>query len=403
MTAWDITRKDLRLLTRDRRALAVLVILPLVFIFILGTSTGKLMGWKQSNHQLPVGIIRIANNEGTDKAVARLAKLSFLNITELESDADAQQHIEDKKLLAVITIGPQFSDKVGELTPRDILNTKSGRLANGLEGIDVSLETANAGGSAASLIRYVVTNEFFRSLAPDVLRRVGMFRKIMDAEKSEDVQKKVDDITQMTANDARNSSRVYSALVPSYTVMFVFFLVNIMGRSFIAERELGTLRRLQLAPARPVSIMLGKTLPFLVISLAQTAILFLFGRMIFGMSWGNQPWLLFPIIIATSLAATSLGLCFSTMVRTDSQVSAYGNLIVLTMAGISGCFMPRDWLPETMQTISLATPHAWALMAYNDALGEATNIGNVLGYCAVLLLFAVVFFLVGWNRFTKAD
>ena len=91
------------------------------------------------------------------------------------------------------------------------------------------------------------------------------------------------------------------------------------------------------------------------------------------------------------------------MVRTDSQVSAYGNLIVLTMAGISGCFMPRDWLPEMMQTISLATPHAWSLMAYHDALGDGADVGTVLTYCGVLVLFAIAFFGIGWNRFAKID
>ena len=110
MTAWEITRKDLRLLVRDRRALAVLVVLPMLFIFILGMSTGKLMGWRKSNHQLAVGVIGGDRNEATEKMVGRLSKLRFLKVSELADGVDVKVQMEDKELLAVITIGPQFHE-----------------------------------------------------------------------------------------------------------------------------------------------------------------------------------------------------------------------------------------------------------------------------------------------------
>ena len=200
----------------------------------------------------------------------------------------------------------------------------------------------------------------------------------------------------------RRSSIVYQELVPSYTVMFVFFLVNIMARSFIHERELGTLRRLRIAPIAAVSVLIGKTLPFFIISLAQTGLLFLSGRVLFGMSWGTLPFLLLPVIACTSLAATGLGLLVATLARTDSQVSAYGNFVVITMAGISGCFMPRDWLPTLMQKISLATPHSWALIAYDQLLSASVPaVATVALSCCVLVAFALLFFLLGCLRFRR--
>jgi hypothetical protein len=54
------------------------------------------------------------------------------------------------------------------------------------------------------------------------------------------------------ATDTGN--RVYQFFIPSYTVLFVFFLVNIMGRSFLGERDTGTLRRLRISPIAPVAI-----------------------------------------------------------------------------------------------------------------------------------------------------
>ena len=200
------------------------------------------------------------------------------------------------------------------------------------------------------------------------------------------------------------TSDVYHQLVPGFTVMFVFFLVNIMARSFIHERQLGTLNRLRIAPLSPSSLLIGKTAPFFIVSLIQTAVLFLAGRFVWGMTWGNQPWLLLPVVVTTSLSATALGLLVATLVRTDSQVSAYANVVVITMAGISGCFVPRDWLSESMQRVSKATPHAWALIGYHEILSaEAPSLGVVTQSCGMLLGFSLLFFLLGCLRFSRVE
>ena len=58
----------------------------------------------------------------------------------------------------------------------------------------------------------------------------------------------------------------------------------------------------------------------------------------------------------------------ATLARTETQVAIYGTLLVLVLAGVSGCLMPRDLMPEEMKEISRVTPHAWALDAYSQLL-----------------------------------
>jgi ABC-2 type transport system permease protein len=85
--------------------------------------------------------------------------------------------------------------------------------------------------------------------------------------------------------------------------------------------------------------------------------------------------------------------------RTESQVAVYGTLLVLVLAGVSGCLMPRDLMPEAMKTWSKLTPHAWALDAYNQLLLSSTpRIDTVITACAALLAFGVGFLIVGWLR-----
>jgi ABC-2 type transport system permease protein len=161
---------------------------------------------------------------------------------------------------------------------------------------------------------------------------------------------------------------------------------------------------LRISPISPTSILIGKTLPFMILSLIQTTILMVSGKILFGMSWGPMPWLLLPIMLCTSAAATSLGLMFSTLAKTESQVSSFGNLILLSSAGISGCLVPRAWMPPLSQKISLFTPHAWALDAYSEVLTKDMPRIAIIGQsCGALLIFSALFFVVGRYRFRRDD
>src|SRR5581483_5055497 len=94
---------------------------------------------------------------------------------------------------------------------------------------------------------------------------------------------------------------IYQTLVPNFMVMFAFFLVNVMANSFITERKLGTLRRMQVSRVGPGQLLWGKTWPFLIVSVVQSILLFISGKLMFGMSWGTYPATLLPVILATSV------------------------------------------------------------------------------------------------------
>ena len=114
--------------------------------------------------------------------------------------------------------------------------------------------------------------------------------------------------------------------------------------------------------------------------------------------------MLVPVIVSTSLAATALGLLVATAVRTDSQVTAYSTFLVLILAGMSGCLMPRSWQPELMQQLGLVTPHTWALMAYDQLLSrDVPNLHLVWNSCATLVAFVLDFFAAAGWRFRTLE
>lgn len=403
---WTITRKDLQLLARDKRALVLLVLLPLLFITVIGMSTGQFLTRDEKPHQLRVAVVDLDQSELSNKAISNLRAHDQLAVEAFPSSEAAQEALQRGQVSAVVVLGPQMNERVEELTMRDLLGGESG-LAEGGAAADVHLEV-KSDFADGKLLEYFLVGELYRTIFPVVARRNALFRPYLPREEEGQPEESSADSVSSSqtveiATTAPADNPVYRFLVPGFTVMFVFFLINIMARSFIAERDAGTLRRLHLAPIAPVAILLGKTLPFYLTSVLQTVLLFLCGRWLFNMPWGPEPVYLIPVILCTSAAATTLGLLLATLVRTDQQVSSYGTSLVLVLGGLSGCFIPRAWLPELMKTISLATPHAWALQAF-DAVLTAQQVDSirVMDCCAILIGFASVFLALGWWRFRRA-
>ena len=410
--AFKITLKDLRLLTRDRRALVILVAMPMVIIAIVGSSTGRLRDNREESRQgLTIEVADFDQSESSRRLTGFLASYENVLVRATPTTGDAMTEpssIErpQGEIDVRLVIGREFESTVRKLE-RSVLTSpdESTRTTDGTEGL-ARLKLALVFNETASdpmmegLAKMLVKLSLQNAILPIMAEKIPMFR---GAARRSVIPEPWEHSAAAAANAAETSNRVYQFFIPSYTVLFVFFLVNIMGRSFLGERDSGTLRRLRIAPISASSILIGKTLPFLILSLIQTLILMVSGRLLFGMSWGSQPLLVLPVMLSTSLAATALGLMFSTLARTESQVSSMGNLILLSSAGISGCLVPRAWMPPLSQKISLLTPHAWALDAYGELLTKDVPQATVVfTSCAALLAFATAFFVVGLLRF-RAD
>jgi ABC-type Na+ efflux pump permease subunit len=203
----------------------------------------------------------------------------------------------------------------------------------------------------------------------------------------------------------RRGAARYQILVPSYTVMFAFALTLVVGWVFVSERRRGTLKRLKAAPVTRSQVLLGKFLPCLAVAVFQGVFLLVAGKLFFGMRWGPDAWpwarqalSLLPVVLATSLAAMGMAMLVAAAARTEMQVAIYGSTLVLALGLISGCVVPREWMPEQAQQISLVTPHAWALDAYRQLLlSPDPNLDLVARACLVLCGFGAGLLALAWG------
>jgi ABC-2 type transport system permease protein len=191
----------------------------------------------------------------------------------------------------------------------------------------------------------------------------------------------------------------YQTLVPSYTVTFAFFLVLVMGWLFASERRHGTMVRLNAAPITRGQLLIGKLLPCFLVSLLQGFGLLIAGYAIFGLPLGAQPLLLIPVVACTSIAAVGLAMLVAAFAKSEQQVSVYGTLLVMVLAGLSGSMMPRYLMPEEVRAFSRVTPHAWSLDAYSQLLtNPEPQFGIIFTACAALCGFGAVFLAIAWGK-----
>jgi ABC-2 type transport system permease protein len=188
--------------------------------------------------------------------------------------------------------------------------------------------------------------------------------------------------------------------VPGNAVLFGFFIALICALSFDEERRTGTWRRLLAAPVPRWKLLLAKLVPYIAASVAQLAILFGFGAVVFGMKVGGSIPALIVLCLAVSTAATSLGLLIASLSATQKQISSLGSFVVLVMGLLGGCMVPRAIMPDIIQKIGLAVPHGWALDGFYTLLvRDGAGFADVAPQIAAVFGFAFVFAAIGVRRF----
>lgn len=468
MVIWTLAKKDLRLLLGDRRAVVILLAMPVLFILVLGVALGK--------DQLRITLVDLDQGDFARSGDFPPEKWSLMFVRDLQqtapdidvetlSLAQARQKIDTRKRAAVLVFGPEFSRRVSQCSfLQDGINPFNRNGVN-LALLDAELLRDETQGTAAAIIEQAAQVTLLRIILPWMIGRAfekigdpsfldllsqekeipGMVKTFLNSPLATDSQKHALGIglqnalqglfakynltgkTWETLTQPKNAGKSltndaienggddtssaletsgflnrgdlrYQSLVPSYTVMFAFFLVLTVGWLFVAERRQGTLKRLRAAPLSRTEILLGKMVPCFLLSLGQGFFLLAAGKLVFDMRLGNQPVWLAAVVVATSVAAMGLSLLVASLARTEAQVAIYGTLLVLILAGISGCLMgDPELMPERMKLLSRFTPHAWAMDAYSQLLlRPEPNLLLIGQACAVLILFGTGFVALAW-------
>jgi ABC-2 type transport system permease protein len=141
-----------------------------------------------------------------------------------------------------------------------------------------------------------------------------------------------------------------------------------------------------MSPARPTEVILGKSIPLVVLFLLQQAILLVLGRVFWGMPFRGSVIEAVVLIVVLVAVEVAFGMLLVTICSTINQVAVFSYLGALLLAGFGGALTPVSQLPRWVQHIAPASPVYWALKGFGVVVAGTS--ASFLKSVVVLLAFA---------------
>ena len=177
-------------------------------------------------------------------------------------------------------------------------------------------------------------------------------------------------------------------------VMFLLFsMVGNAGTVLLDEAESGTLERLQSTNIGMPGILLAKWAFLVGLGSMQLTVMFLWGRVAFGLPLFSHIPGFIVMTLATTCAAGALALVLASVARSRAQLSGFSTIFILTMSALGGSMFPRFLMSETMQRIGLVTFNAWALDGYLKVFWRNAPVSELWPQLAVLFGLTIVFLM----------
>ena len=350
-----ITRKDLRLLARDRAALLFLMLVPFVVVTVLaaalaGSDTGSLL--------LPV----VNDDHGPVAQVLIQALSEHADVRQVDR-AEAEYLVAGKKTAPAAIVVPEHTSK------RYLTSRPSTLL----------LLTDPAKGAAVQAVKaYLFLADRKAAEIADPLAEQLLLME------------------ERNLTGSRSSIPPAEQNVPGFSVMFVLMGV-LFGVAFGLhdEREWGAITRLLIAPIPRRAILSGKLLARFLIGLVQLALLFLYGHLAFDLSLGSAPVALALVMTAVVFSMTGFSLLVSAFARTREQVIPMGLTVIMICCALGGCWWPLYHMPPWLQQVALLSFTTWAMEGFHDVILRDRGVLDILPGVAVLVAYGAVCLAAG--------
>jgi len=177
-------------------------------------------------------------------------------------------------------------------------------------------------------------------------------------------------------------------------VMFLLFTASGAAGALLEEAESGTLDRVLSSRVTMSTLMLGKLTYNSLLAFSQLVLMFLWGWAVFKLDfWSHIPG--FVVMgVSTAIAVAAFGLLLASICHTRAQLGALSTLVILVMSSIGGSMFPRFLMPESMQKAGLFTINAWAIDGFTKIFWRDEPVSHLWPQVLVLLGIAVVLFAI---------
>ena len=360
---WAMLRKEFIQMRRDRLTLAMMVGVPSIQLVLFGYAI------QTEVRHLPTVVLDESRSPESRRLIQAMVNTGNFDLAGSVSDREEMAAIIGRgDARAAIVVPPDFQ--------RDL---KRGRTASAQIVVDAADPLASSAAiSGAGLAGSV------RSQALAAARGVSA----------------AIDVRVRPWYNPTLRSAVY--IVPGIIgVLLSMTMIVIASIAVVRERERGTLEQLVVTPIGKTSLMLGKTVPFVLVGYVQITVILLLGKLLFDVPIRGSVPQLYLVALPFIVASLAIGLFVSTMVRTQAQAMQLGLLLLMPNILLSGFMFPREAMPAPAQWIGAALPLTYFLRVLRGILLRGTGLESLWKEALVLVGFSVFLIALSVRRFRK--
>jgi ABC-2 type transport system permease protein len=187
-------------------------------------------------------------------------------------------------------------------------------------------------------------------------------------------------------------------------VMFLLFSASSAGGALLDEVDSGTLDRVLTSSVGMTGLLAGKWVYVTLLGVLQICVMFLWGRLAFGLDLFHHLPGFAVMTVVTAATAAGFGLVLATLCRTRQQLGGISTIVILSISAVGGSMFPRFLMSEGMQKMGLFAFNAWALDGYIKVFWRNARVIELAPQVGVLLAFMAAFLIVArlmarrWER-----
>ncbi|HEX9873601.1 MAG TPA: ABC transporter permease [Deferrimonas sp.] len=184
-------------------------------------------------------------------------------------------------------------------------------------------------------------------------------------------------------------------------VVLTMTLVIITALAMTRERERGTMENLLSTPVRPLEVMLGKIVPYIIVGYLQMAFILLAAGLLFRVPLLGSLTLLFAVSFLFIAANLGVGLTFSTLARNQLQAVQMAFFFFLPSILLSGFMFPFRGMPLWAQRLGEVLPLTHYLRIVRGILLKGNGLQEILPNLWPMALFLALALFIGIKRFRR--
>jgi ABC-2 type transport system permease protein len=358
---------------RDKRTRVVLFVPPIVQMIVFGyAATFEI-------RHVPIAVLDLDHSQESRELVSRFESSKYFQLTQyLRNAREITEKIDRGKVMLAIQIHPGFAQRLrkGQTAPVQVIvdgtNSNTALVALGYvnqiaERFAAEYQTDRLSRRNPSLVEQVPRIE---------LERRPWFN-----------------------TDLQSRWFFVPGVIGNITLLVVITLTSF---AVVREREIGTLEQVMVTPIRRVEFILGKTLPFFLIGLADMALIAAVGTFWFRIPFRGDFGVLLLGTVLFIGCMLGVGLFISTVSSTQQQAMVTSFFFIMPAITFSGFGFPISTMPEWLQWLTYLDPLRYFLVVLRGVYLKGVGLDVLWPQMAAMAVIGVAMLTVSVLRFQKS-